>query len=75
MWRDFKKNLYDLCAYGIWNFKPKISPIFHFDRVNDGWFSHTLWPVDDATEGSTQEAHMGASFVLPSVASLTGCSV
>jgi hypothetical protein len=26
----------------IWNFKPKISPIFHFQLVNDGWFSPIL---------------------------------
>jgi hypothetical protein len=37
-WRDFKKIL----TYGKWNFKPKISPIFHFDCVNHGQISHIL---------------------------------
>ena len=37
-WRDFKKK----CTYDKWNFKPKISSIFHIERVNDGWVSQIL---------------------------------
>ena len=49
-WRDLKKCcvcMYKVRAVGrsenpgvpvmIWNFKPKISPIFHFEQVNEGW--------------------------------------
>ena len=34
-WRDFKKNLCGICTYDKRNFKPKISPIFHFYRVTE----------------------------------------
>ena len=33
----FQKKLYDK-----WNFKPKISSIFHFEHVNEVWISHIL---------------------------------
>ena len=33
-WRDFDKRFCDECTYNKWNFKPQISPIFHFDWVN-----------------------------------------
>ena len=37
-----KKNLCCICRYGKWHFKPKISSVFHFVLVNDGWSSHIL---------------------------------
>ena len=38
-------------------------------------FVCTLRPINDATEGSMQEAHMGATCVLSSVTPLTGRAV
>ena len=35
-----KKNLCGVYSYDKWNFEPKISSLFHFGRVNDGWVSH-----------------------------------
>ena len=37
-----KKNLYGLCTYDVWKFKPKISSIFHFEYVNEVWISGVL---------------------------------
>ena len=35
-WRDFNKTFCDvLCTYHKCNFKPQISPIFHFEYVNE----------------------------------------
>ena len=52
------------------------SMLFFFVNTTFPYFKLlTLRPGNDATDGSTQEAHMGASCVLPSVASLTGRSV
>ena len=39
-WKDFTKK--NFVVYDNRNFKPKISPIFHFKQVNDGWVSHKL---------------------------------
>ena len=41
-WRDFKKTFCDVCTYDKWKFKPKISYIFHFQLVSDGWMAHVL---------------------------------
>ena len=40
--RDIKKNGGECCKHK-WSFKPKISSIFHFWLVNDGWLSHLLY--------------------------------
>ena len=37
-WRDIKK-IFLVDGEIKWNFKQKISPIFHFYRVNDDWVS------------------------------------
>ena len=39
-WRDFNKDFCD--TYRYHKLKPQISPLFHFDRVNDGRISHIL---------------------------------
>ena len=41
-WRDFNKKNCGVCTYDKWNFKPKISPIFHFELVNEGWIRPRL---------------------------------
>jgi hypothetical protein len=41
-WRDFKKEILWYMYFSKWNFKLKISSIFHFDRVNHGRISHIL---------------------------------
>ena len=37
-----KKKLIGLCGYGKWNFKSKISTIFHFHLVDDGWIMNKI---------------------------------
>ena len=41
-WRNFKNIFCAIWTYHNWSFKPKKSTAFHFDRVNDSWFSHIL---------------------------------
>ena len=41
-WRDFKKKFCGACRYDKWKFKPKISPIFNFDRAHQSWISGIL---------------------------------
>ena len=41
-WRNFQKHSCGICTYDNWNFKPQISPMFHFDRASDGWMAHVL---------------------------------
>ena len=71
---DFKKQKLkvDGILYGIHEKIVKYSNAVFQQNLEQ---KHTLRPVNDATEGSTQEAPMCASCVLPSVASLTGRSV
>ena len=35
--------------YDKWNFKPKISSIFHFEQVIDGWISHIFYVRNSST--------------------------
>ena len=37
-----KKIVVYLYPYNKWDFQPKISSIFHFEQVNDGWNFHIL---------------------------------
>ena len=38
----FEKKNCDECMYTKWNCKPQISPIFHFECINEGWISGVL---------------------------------
>ena len=44
-----------VCSYDIWKFKPNISPIFYFERVNNDWFSHTFYVKFLSPEKMTQK--------------------
>ena len=61
----FKKILmvYKHCTYDLRNFKPKISPIFHFEWVTYGWFSHILY-VKTSSYHYTQSLYLRASHVV-----------
>ena len=37
-----KTKKYGVCMYDKWKFKPKITSIFHFEKVTDDWTSHIL---------------------------------
>ena len=48
-WRNFKNIFCVICAYHKWNFGPKKLFIFHFQLVNNAWFSHVVYvkvPMD-----------------------------
>ena len=38
----FQKKNCGVCTHDKWNFKPTISPIFHFELVNEGWIIDIL---------------------------------
>ena len=60
-WRDFKKILCYVCRYDKRHFKPKISSIFHFVLVNDGWISHILYYFFDILPRLLPSAGCGAT--------------